>query len=124
VSERTTHSDLKNILLSFIEDSLKREELLNKARRETVIEMSLEPITGIRLTEYLTKLVNLIDNNSINDLNKLIEIVDLMYELYNNISKRVIYASVETSMLLENFSQVNYKRIPLLLNLKNVITST
>jgi hypothetical protein len=124
VSEKTTRSDLKNILLSFIEDSLKREELLNKARRETVIEMSLEPITGIRLTEYLTNVVNLIDNNSINDLNKLIEIVDLMYELYNNISKRVIYASVEASMLLENFSQVNYKLIPLLLNLKNVITST
>ncbi len=94
----------KKTLRELSEDSRKNVESLEKLVRETVVEMTLEPITGIDLAELTEKFGEMNDGT---EPEKIIEACNSLSELYAEISSKVKQMSAETSMYLK---KINRKR--------------
>lgn len=91
---------LKALLSDFGRNSSKRIERIRTARIETVVEMTLESITGLRLTEPLTRINATIENGQMSNLEKLLTLERAISELYSRTSPKVKQISAETGELL------------------------
>ena len=100
---------LKDLFLSFSKKALQQKDSLTETRRRTVTEMTLETITGLKLSEKLTKIDSVIESEEV-ELSKLVELEDLLSELYKTVSKKVAHISADVSFLLDNLSREHRKR--------------
>jgi len=95
------YPDIK-ILRELAEDSYKNAGTLEKLMRETVVEMTLEPITGVDLERVMNELKKIDDNAG---LDEIVELSDTLSELYLEVSSRIRQMSAETSMYLKKISR-------------------
>ena len=111
---------LKVLLSDFGRNSSKRIEKIRTARIETVVEMTLESITGLRLNELLTRINATIENGRMSNLQKLLTLERAISELYSRTSSKVRQISAETGELLAALSDESKER---LLELEHYIDS-
>ena len=109
-AEKVIQDELRETFLSFSREDSKHKNSLSKVRRETVVEMSLEPITGLKLEERFLLINSVLKDNSLNDLKKALALEEMMQELYITASKRVIYISADMSVLMDGLSEDNSRR--------------
>ncbi len=109
-ADQIEHKGIKDLFLSFIDRGLKRKEILIKTRRETVTEMTLEPITSLNLNEKIVEVEKEIENKEKKPLNRAAEIENTLKKLYSDVSRKITYISADTSYLLDKFAREHGKR--------------
>jgi len=115
-AERARRRDLREIFLTFEKANLKRRESLSRVRQGTVIEMSLEPITGLQLEKYELKAKHAMEDGNLDDLQKAIALESITQDLCRGVSDKVANVSADTSELLSRFSQESLERKHILLS--------
>lgn len=109
IAQKIGDTELKDLFLSFSKKALQQKDSLTETRRRTVTEMTLETITGLKLSEKLAKIDSVIEREEV-ELSKLLELEDLLSGLYKTVSKRVAHISADVSFLLDNFSREHRRR--------------
>jgi len=109
VAQKVEDTKLKDLFLSFSKRALQQKDSLTETRRRTVTEMTLETITGLKLSEKLAKINSVIESEEI-ELSKLEELEELLSEFYKTVSKKVAHISADVSFLLDNLSREHGKR--------------
>ncbi len=109
VAQKVEDTKLKDLFFSFSKRALQEKDSLTETRRRTVTEMTLETITGLKLSEKLAKINSVIESEEI-ELSKLVELEELLSELYETVSKKVAHISADVSFLLDDLSREHGKR--------------
>lgn len=112
IAARTTSDpELKLLLSNSGKNSLKRMEKMRTARVETVVEIALEAITGLKLNELLAKINATIENGRITNLEKVLTLERTISELYSRTSPKIKQISAETGELLTALSHESTERL-------------
>jgi len=112
--ERSQASSSKEIFLTFEKANQQQMSSLDKVRRETVIEMSLEPIMGLALEEHRLHVRRLIEDKNLGDPQKAMALEDIMQGIYREASRKLEYVSAEAFDLLNKFSLESSRRMDML----------
>ena len=112
--ERSQASSSKEIFLTFEKANRQRMSSLDKVRRETVIEMSLEPIMGLALEEHRLHVRRVIEDRNLGDRQKAMALEDIMQGIYSEASRKLEYVSAEAFDLLNKFSLESSRRMDML----------
>jgi len=112
--ERSQASGSKEIFLTFEKANQQRIGALDKVRRGTVIEMSLEPIMGLALEEHRFRVRRVIEDRNSGDRQKAIALEDIMQGIYRIASRKLEYVSAEAFDLLSKFSLESSRRMDML----------
>jgi hypothetical protein len=106
----TDDAKLKAVLVEFSKNCLKRLEMMQRARRESVVEMMLQPITGLKLAELAAKIDKTFENTSVGGLERLIALEETVSELYARASPGTMQISADTGQLLMTLSRESMER--------------
>jgi len=117
-AQRSICDDLKRAFLSYYEQTVRHLSTLKKMRYETVTEMTLEPITGLKLCHIGTEVDCLLEDKVLPDLEKALRLEAVMQNLYRDVAQRIMYISPDVGDLLEKSSRESSKRIGELNRLK------
>lgn len=109
-AERVKQTSLRELFYVSFKRNLGRRDALAKVRRETVMEMTLEPIVGLRLKEYALQIEGIIKDEKVDYQKRAINLEEIIYKLYNKISEKVMYTSADVSEMLNKFSQESVDR--------------
>jgi len=109
-AKKTKQTKLKSLLNSYSERNREHRDKMEKAQRETVIEMALEPIMGLRLNERLAQIDTTIKDEKMDSVEKAIMLEKMMQKLYAEASSKVMNISAELSELLRQLSQESVNR--------------
>jgi len=109
-AKKTEQTKLKSLLNSYSERNREHRDKMEKAQRETVIEMALEPIMGLRLNERLAQIDTTIKDEKMDSVEKAIMLEKIMQKLYAEASSKVMNISAELSELLRQLSQESANR--------------
>jgi len=109
-AEATGDANLKSLLFKFGKNASKRLEMMQKARRESVVEMMLQPITGLKLAELGSKIEGTIEDARVGELQKLIILEDTVSDLYAKASPGTMQISADTGQLLMILSRESIER--------------
>lgn len=110
LAQKMEKANLKELFLLLSKKTSQQKEMLTETRKRTVTEMTLEPITGLKLSEKLMKINSIIKDEQL-AFDKIIELEEVLSELYSDVSKEIAYISADVSYLLGNFSREHRKRI-------------
>lgn len=94
-------------LKKMAEDCIRDAEQLEKVFKETVIELSLEPIEGFDLVLLRNEIENLL--NSEDKLNGIVKAISKLEELYLSFAKAIVSISPEASMQLKKMARKKEK---------------
>lgn len=110
VAEKTQSDRLKKVFFTFEEANLKRRDSLIRARREMVVEMSLEPITGLKLGEYGLHVRRTIGDENLDDLQKAIALETVAGDIYARASAKISSISADAGELLNRLCEESSER--------------
>lgn len=119
-AEETSHAKLKSFLSDSGKNSLKRMKMMQRAHVENVMEMMLEPLTGLNLAGLLATIDTTVENTRVSNIEKTVILERTMSELYASTSPKIVQISTETSELLMALSR---QSMELLHELEQYITS-
>lgn len=102
---------LKSLLSDYGKSTLKRMEMMQRARVESVVEIALEPITTLKLAEPMAKINAAIESESPSDLEKVMTLERIISELYVLASPKIMRTSAETGELLMALSRESMERL-------------
>jgi hypothetical protein len=108
--EATDDAKLKVTLVEFGKNCSKRLEMMQRARRESVVEMLLQPITGLKLGELTSKIDKTFENTSGGGVERLIALEETVSELYARASPGTMGISADTGQLLMTLSRESMER--------------
>ncbi|MEN8164072.1 MAG: hypothetical protein ABFS37_08080 [Acidobacteriota bacterium] len=97
-----------NIFSRLIQDGKKRTQRLERARREGVVEMVLEPITGFDSDAYSVKPVAGSNENELDLLRMAVMIEDTMIRFYRDAADKMPVLGV--ARLLQRLADENKRR--------------
>lgn len=103
-ARRAESRELGLLLSSLSESHLRNAELIS-GMRKTIVEMALEPISGLNLNSYITQVNSIITSGDMDDLDRAIQLSKVMGELYSSTSSRIASISPDTSELLSRLSR-------------------
>ena len=109
-AKRTHQNELRDTFSSFSEKSSTRRDALERVRRESVVEMALEPITDLDLQTRSRQIDTVLRDGGMSDLQKAIALESVVQDVYSETSTKVIYTSADASILLDRLSQESLKR--------------
>jgi hypothetical protein len=109
-AEETAQANLKSLFHSFSEKNREHKDRMERARRETVIEMALEPLTGLKLNEHLAQIDAIVNRDNMNSVEKAIALERIMQKIYNQASLKVMNRSADTGDLLSRLCQESMDR--------------
>ncbi len=103
-AEKTNQLKLKSHLLETSNTVLKQTDMMRRARMQSVVEIALEPINGLKLNDVLDRLL-VAERNTIDHLDKVAVYEKALSELYVRCSSLIEQMSADTSRLLLELSQ-------------------
>lgn len=109
-AEATSEPTLKSLLSDFGKGTGKRIDMMQRARVESVVEMALEPITGLKLAELLAKIDTITESKSLTDLEKVAAVEGMTSELYARASPKIMHMSADAGELLMALSHQSEQR--------------
>jgi hypothetical protein len=101
---------LKSLLADSSKNSAKSMNLMQRARVERVVEMTLEPITGLKLADLITTINRTIEDGNLSNLEKAMRLELAVSELYARASPRIMQTSSDTGELLLELSRESVER--------------
>jgi hypothetical protein len=101
---------LKSFLAESSKNSSKRMNLMQRARVERVVEMTLEPITGLKLADLITTINQTIQDRNLCNLEKTMRLELAVAKLYARASPRIMQTSSDTGELLLELSRESLER--------------
>jgi hypothetical protein len=107
----TERPDLKSLLSEFADNNSRRMEMMRKTRTESVVEMTLEPIAGLKLAGPLAEIDSAIRDERTADLEKLANLERTVSDVYTRASAKIRTMSAETSQLLETLARQSIERV-------------
>jgi rubrerythrin len=107
----TERPDLKSLFGEFADNNSRRMEMMRKTRTESVVEMTLEPIAGLKLAEPLAEIDSAIRDERIADIEKLANLERTVSDVYTRASAKIRTMSAETSQLLETLARQSIERV-------------
>jgi len=110
-AEWVSEGKLKSLLSAYAKNSLRRMQMMRKARVETVVEMTLGPITGLKLAEPLAEINVTIENGRISNVEKAMLVEKTVCDLYVRASSKIMQISAETGELLREMSRESGQRV-------------
>lgn len=110
-AQATERPELKSLLTDFAKSSVKRIEMMPRARVESVVEIALEPITGLRLSELLATIDGTIQNERASVIQKLMTLERTISDLYARASPKVVRISADAGELLSMLSRESTGRL-------------
>jgi len=90
--------------------SSRRIDLMQKARVERVMEMTLEPITDLNLTDLITRFNDIIQDRNIRPLEKAARLEKTVSEVYTRTSPKIMQTSPDAGELLLELSHESLER--------------
>lgn len=103
-------------LRKMAEDCRRDAEQLEKVFKETVVELSLEPIEGFDVASLKNEIVNLLA--SAEKIPGLLEVISRLEKIYTSFAKSIASVSPETSMHLKKMLRKKEKQKIYLSSLK------
>ncbi len=110
LSRETADRELKHMLTEYASKSKVRANELESIK-EFVIELALEPITGIELNSYINRIKETASKKDISVRDRVKEIELNIKELYSQISSKIKHISGEASYLLDRYVKEASERI-------------
>lgn len=110
-AEESSQPELRLFLSDSSKNSLKRMEMMRRARVETVVEMALEPIMDLKLGELLGKINTATEDGRMTNLEKMLALEMAISEVYARTSPRIRQISAEAGELLMQLSQESTGRL-------------
>ncbi len=108
--------DAKDELRKIAEECRKDANQLERIFKETVVELSLEPLEGFEVVSLRTEIESLL--NSKDKVTGLIEVLSKLEKLYTSFSKSIASISPETSIQLKKMLRKKEKHKKYLESLK------
>lgn len=102
---------LRSLVSDYNKNSLKRIEMMRRARVERVVEIALEPITSLKLADPIAEINAATENESLSKLDKAIALEKTVSELYATASPKIMQTSADTGELLLALSRESSERI-------------
>ena len=96
-------ANLKSQLMHFIESIVKQTDVMRRTRMQSVVEMTLEPISELDLSDLLARLAAT-ENEKASSLKKIVDFERGLSELYARCSPRVAQMSADATQLLTELS--------------------
>jgi len=109
-SKETDDASLKSLLSQLGRRSSVRIDKIQRARIESVVEIALEPVTGLKLSTTLARITSTIGDQSTSSLEKLATLENAVSELYAKASPKIAQISADTSELLSALSRESLER--------------
>ena len=91
---------LKRFILEAGKHSSKRIDLMQRARVERVVEMTLEPITDLELTDLITRITNIVESRNVSNVQKTMRMEKTISELYVKVAPKIMGISSDTGDLI------------------------
>jgi len=101
--------ELAELLSNFAEKNREWRDTLDRVRRETVLEMTLEPIMGLQLKRFEDEINSIIDS-SLGPVEKAVQLEQKLQELYKKASAKVLHSSADASIVLDRLVRECRKR--------------
>jgi hypothetical protein len=105
-----TDDRLKNILLEYIDGLEERLDRLTRVKIYMVVEMVLEPITGLDTYGYMSRVNDIYHEDNLDISIKILKIFSLVETMYIDIAEKIRYISPELSDELHVFVR-NIRRL-------------
>lgn len=109
-AQATNDLRLRTLLTDLGKKSSKRTDVMQRARVESVIEIALEPISGLHVADLFAPVRATIENGKAGSLERLVSAERLVSELYSRASPKVAQISADASDALMSFSQESAER--------------
>ena len=109
-SEEIKEERIRKIFSKFSKKNKERIKTLEKTGRETVLELALEPIVGLKLKDYLKQIENIISSEEKSYIEKAIMLEEKLNDIYKETSNKIAYSSADASILVGNFATESIKR--------------
>jgi len=109
LSKKDEHPFSNEILKELTEGNRKRRELLERTRRESIVEMILERISGLDRTEYLVDISHPPNKVEANDLEVAIELERRIGKFYSDSANKTKFLP-EVSRTLERIARNSGER--------------
>lgn len=110
-SSEADDAKVKFLLSDSEKNSSTRIEKMQRARVESVVEMALEPLSGLELGELLTRIRATLQSDRMSNLEKVTNLERALSELYARASPKVAQISADTSELLMALSRESMERL-------------
>jgi len=106
---------------NFSHFSKEHEEIARKietTKRETIVEFTLEPISGVNIDKCLGEIEGMVLNREMKILDKSIKIEEKISQLYTDVIGKIAHMSGEASQLLLSSNKKAKKRLDVLKQLQ------
>jgi ElaB/YqjD/DUF883 family membrane-anchored ribosome-binding protein len=113
-SAKHSNKELAKFFSLFLKECEEIKNEIEKAKRESVIEFALEPISGLKINDFLKRFEEVILDKEINNHRKAEIIEEEIAKLFSETSKRISHMSAEVSQLLMSASKKAKKRLEIL----------
>ncbi len=100
---KQSDTEVSEKLLIFLDSTEKRVSDIQWVKDFVVVEMTLEPITGLEIDSTLDNIRRIVEDNNLPLDNKLKEIIIIMARLYEEVAEKLRYISIEASDLFSQF---------------------
>lgn len=101
--ESVSEGSLRDVLGTLMESHKERAEMLRKTSKETVVEMALEPITGLDLERRIEEIKSRLRKET--PLTSVQSLEEELETLYREVSSKVSRVSGDVAMLLRQFAK-------------------
>jgi hypothetical protein len=102
---------LRSLMSEYTRKDSIRMEMMRRTRVESVVEIMLEPITSLKLTEPIAAIKTAIENQSLGTLEKVVTVEKAISEIYSNASPKIMPASADAGELLARLSRESAERV-------------
>lgn len=110
IGKETSEEKLKAFFTQLTKYSLRRINVMQKARVERVMELTLEPITDLNLTDLIATFKHALQDENMRPLERASRLEKTISELYARASPRIMQASPDTGELLLELSRESLER--------------
>jgi len=101
---------IKSLFILYSKEHKDIKEKIEAVKRETVIEFTLEAISGLDLSSHVSKIMETI-KDGLKSINRAIIIENELSKLYLSVSERVAHMSGEASQLLMSANKKARRRL-------------
>jgi hypothetical protein len=102
---------IKSLFILYSKEHKDIKEKIEAVKRETVIEFTLEAISGLDLSSHVSKIMGMIKADGLKSINRAIIIESELSKLYLSVSERVAHMSGEASQLLMSANKKARRRL-------------
>jgi len=110
-AETTSQPNLKSLLSDFAKSSSRTMQMMRRVRVESVVEIALEPISGLKLAELVAIINITVETRQVSNIEKLMALERTVSDLYARASPKIARISAEAGQLLRTLPRESIDRV-------------